>query len=287
MKTRGVVSRLQQVSFGVLPLFAYQVPAARWIIEHGPAAWRDGSIPALRTRILASIANRTFDPDLWTRATVDTDRIEVCYPEIERYWGEGPDPLNPDDTANTHCMYHERSTYWPYGQATAHGWPPLPGWQAAIDDDRWFIDLWQAQRSLTYPLPPLTIDDRKDFVVLHLQGTITAFAKSPGSGSGSRPCCAGPGITTRPTPTAMTWHWAANGTVSSTPTWSCHPRPKAGATPCPSTRSTWCGPTPGTTGTRPTAGSTSSWARTPQDLSISSASIPEGLPPPLGFRLFQ
>ena len=154
--------------------------AARWMIEHGPAAWRDGNSPGLRTRILASIANRTFDPDLWTRATAATDRIEVCYPEVERYPSEAPDPLIPDDTANSRCRYYERSTYWPYTQATPTGWPPLPGWKGEIDADRWFVDLWQAQRSLTYSLPPLTITDKKDFVLLHLQGTLTASADESG-----------------------------------------------------------------------------------------------------------
>ena len=104
--------------------------AARWMIENGPAAWRDGRTPGIRARILASIANRTFDPDLWTRATVATDRIEVCYPEIERDLAHPPDPLIPDDTANTDCDYTSRGTYWPYSQATPNGWPPLPGWKA-------------------------------------------------------------------------------------------------------------------------------------------------------------
>ena len=154
--------------------------AARWMIEHGPAAWRDGSSPDIRGRIIGSIANRTFDPDLWTRATVATDRIEVCYPEVDRTDFPPPDPLIPDDTANTDCDYYDRSTYWPYSQATPNDWPPMPGWKAEIDANRWFVDLWQAQRSLTYPLPSLTITDKKDFVLLHLRGTLTATAAESG-----------------------------------------------------------------------------------------------------------
>lgn len=154
--------------------------AARWMIEHGPAAWRDGSTPGIRTRIIASIANRTFEPELWTRATVATDRIEVSYPVVERDPYAAPDPLIPDDTANSDCTYYDRNTYWPYSQATANGWPPLPGWQGEIDANRWFVDLWQAQRSLTYPLAPLTITDERDFILLHLQGSITATAEESG-----------------------------------------------------------------------------------------------------------
>ena len=154
--------------------------AARWMIEHGPAAWRDGSLPDIRARIIASIANRTFEPDLWTRATVATDRIEVSYPEVERDPYAAPDPLIPDDTANSDCTYYDRNTYWPYSQATPNGWPPLPGWKGEIDANRWFVDLWQAQRSLTYPLPPLTITDERDFVLVHLQGSITATAEESG-----------------------------------------------------------------------------------------------------------
>lgn len=154
--------------------------AARWMIEHGPVAWRNGSTPGIRTRIMASIANRTFDADLWTQAILNTDRIEVCYPEIDRGRYAPPDPLIPDDTANTDCDYYSRSTYWPYSQATPGGWPPLPGWQGEIDANRYFIDLWQAQRSLTYTLPPLNITDERQFVLLHLQGSITATASESG-----------------------------------------------------------------------------------------------------------
>ncbi len=154
--------------------------AARWMIEHGPAAWRNGSTPGIKTRILASIANRTFDPDLWTQATVANDRIEVCYPQVSRPYDQTPDPLIPDDTGNSRCIYSYRSAYWPYNQATPDGWPPLPGWEGEIDSGRWFIDLWHAQRSTTFLLAPINITDEKDFALVRLRGTITTTADESG-----------------------------------------------------------------------------------------------------------
>ena len=153
---------------------------ADWLIEHGPARWRDGSRPTIRTEILNDLANRTFAAEFWTAPTPVTDRIEVAYPTVDRTAYPAPDPADPLDTANTLCEYQYRSIYWPFTQATEGGWPPLPGWQGAIDADRYFVDTWHAQRSLTYRLPPLAIDNQRAFILLHLQGAIRANAEESG-----------------------------------------------------------------------------------------------------------
>ncbi len=151
---------------------------ADWLIQYGPARWRDGSRPAIRTEILNDLASRTFAAEFWTAPV--TDRIEVAYPTVDRDAHPPPDPADPLDTANTDCDYEYRSSYWPFAQASEAGWPPLPGWKGAIDADRYFVDTWHAQRSLTYQLPPLTIDNKRAFILLHLQGAIRANAEESG-----------------------------------------------------------------------------------------------------------
>ena len=153
---------------------------ADWLIQYGPASWRDGSRPAIRTEILNDLATRTFAAEFWTAPTPVTDRIEVAYPTLDRNRFPPPDPADPLDTANTDCDYEYRATYWPFAQASDGGWPPLPGWRGAIDADRYFIDTWHAQRSLTYKLPPLTVSNKRAFILLHLQGTIRAYAEESG-----------------------------------------------------------------------------------------------------------
>ena len=153
---------------------------ADWLIEHGPARWRDGSRPTIRTEILNDLASRTFAAEFWTAPAPVTDRIEVAYPTVDRNAHPPPDPADPLDTANTDCDYEYRSAYWPFAQASAGGWPPLPGWRGALDADRYFVDTWHAQRSLTYKLPPLTISNKRAFILLHLQGAIRANAEESG-----------------------------------------------------------------------------------------------------------
>ncbi len=153
---------------------------ADWLIEHGPASWRNGSRPAIRTEILNDLASRTFAAEFWTAPAPVTDRIEVAYPTVDRDAHPPPDPADPLDTANTDCDYQYRSAYWPFAQASEGGWPPLPGWRGAVDADRYFADTWHAQRSLTYRLPPLAIDNKRAFILLHLQGAIRAHAEESG-----------------------------------------------------------------------------------------------------------
>ena len=153
---------------------------ADWLIQFGPASWRDGSRPGIRTEILNDIARRSFAAEFWTAPTPVTDRIEVAYPTVDRNRYPAPDPADPLDTANTDCDYQYRATYWPFTQASAGGWPPLPGWAGAIDANRYFVDTWHAQRSLTYPFPPLKVSNDRAFVLIHLQGTISATAEESG-----------------------------------------------------------------------------------------------------------
>ena len=49
---------------------------ADWLIEFGPASWRDDSRPAVRTAILKDLARRTFAAEFWTAPTPATDRLE-------------------------------------------------------------------------------------------------------------------------------------------------------------------------------------------------------------------
>jgi hypothetical protein len=153
---------------------------ADWLIQYGPARWRDGSRPAIRTEILNDLASRAFAAEFWTAPTPVTDRIEVAYPTVDRDAHPPPDPADPLDTANTDCDYEYRSTYWPFAQASEGGWPPLPGWRGAVDAERYFVDTWHAQRSLTYKLPPLAIDNQRAFILLYLQGAIRANAEESG-----------------------------------------------------------------------------------------------------------
>ena len=153
---------------------------ADWMIQYGPASWRNGSRPTIRTEILNDLARRTFAAEFWTAPAAVTDRIEVSYPTVDRDYYPPPDPADPLDTANTECEYGTRSAYWPFAQATDGGWPPLPGWRGAIDADRYFIDTWHAQRSLTYRLPPLALNNERSFILVHLQGAIRAYAEESG-----------------------------------------------------------------------------------------------------------
>ncbi|NCA89874.1 MAG: hypothetical protein EOM92_13460 [Gammaproteobacteria bacterium] len=153
---------------------------ADWLIQFGPASWRDGSRPSLRTEILNGIARRSFAAEFWTAPAPVTDRIEVAYPTVDRTAHPPPDPADPLDTANTDCDYSLRSAYWPFSQASAGGWPPLPGWAGAIDANRYFVDTWHAQRSLTYPFPKHSVGDERGFVLIHLQGSISANAEESG-----------------------------------------------------------------------------------------------------------
>ena len=153
---------------------------ADWLIAYGPASWRDGSRPAIRTEILNDLARRSFATEYWTAPTPATDRIEVSYPSVDRSAYPPPDPQDPQDTANTDCDYEYRSIYWPFSQASAGGWPPLPDWAGVLDADRYFVDTWHAQRALTYLFPPQSISNQRAFVFIHLQGTISATAATSG-----------------------------------------------------------------------------------------------------------
>lgn len=153
---------------------------ADWLITHGPARWRAGSRPVLRVQILHDLARRTFAAEFWTAATPATDRIEVAYPSVDRGASPPPDPTDPTASANSDCGYAYRSAYWPFAQASAGGWPPLPGWAGALDADRYFVDAWHAHRALTYPFPPLTVPNQRAFVLLHLRGSIRASAEESG-----------------------------------------------------------------------------------------------------------
>ena len=155
-------------------------PVADWLLAHGPAAWRGASAGATRAAILASIATRRFDPDFWRGPAPVTDRIEVAYPTIVRPSSAPPDPNDPSDIANTQCRYTNRATYWPYAQARAGGWPPLPGWSGSTDANRWFVDDWHAQRALTFAFPATTLGTSPRPWLIHVQGTLRASAEESG-----------------------------------------------------------------------------------------------------------
>lgn len=158
----------------------YLKPVIDWMIANGPAAWRGANAASIRQALLLDLNGRVFHGDYWTGAARLSDNIEISYPAIVRPWENPPDPNDPLDIANSKCTYKSRSLTWAYTQASPWGWPPLPGWDASTDPERWFIDNWHAQRSSTFYVPPGAGWGEEPPWLMHIHGDISAESEESG-----------------------------------------------------------------------------------------------------------